>query len=280
MSQPYPNSLGYRLLKGLRNRLVTQLNSSRRKLGISIWRKKIIKHLPPGRIYQQQFWGNQLYFKAPQEFLHGIEEIFIQEVYKQQLPPNAKIIDCGANIGLSLIYLKTICPQANITAFEPDTDNFELLRKNIHSFELTTISPIQAAVWNRNGLVPFISSHGMASRLAKSTLESKEMIRSVRLRDYINEPIDFLKLDVEGAEYDIVTDIEDRLFFVKSMFIEYHGFFKKQNELTELLALLTRANFTYYLKEAAVNYKTPLCRKEGTPHRFEIQLNIFCFRDN
>jgi len=249
-------------------------------LGISFWRKTIIKHLPPGRLYQQQFLGNLLYFKAPQELLHGLEEIFIHEVYKQSFQKNARIIDCGANIGLSIIYLKTVCPQAIITAFEPDSDNFELLKKNILSFELANVSPIQAAVWNRSGLVPFISNHGMASRLANSTLESEEMIRSVRLRDYINDPVDFLKLDVEGAEYDIITDIEDRLFLVNSMFIEYHGFFNKQNQLTDLLSLLTRAKFTYYLKEAAVNYKTPLYQKEETTHLFDLQLNIFCFRDN
>ena len=65
--------------------------------------------------------------------LHGVKEIFIEDVYYQQLPENAYILDCGAHIGLSVIYLKSICPSANIICFEPDNKNFELLQKNIAS---------------------------------------------------------------------------------------------------------------------------------------------------
>ncbi len=58
-----------------------------------------------------------------------LKEIFIEDIYDQQLPENAYILDCGAHIGLSVIYLKSICPSANIICFEPDNKNFELTSK-------------------------------------------------------------------------------------------------------------------------------------------------------
>src|SRR5687768_2021146 len=53
------------------------------------------------------FRGHQTHFASPSWFLHSVQEIFIDEVYRfRPSCANPLIIDCGANIGLSAIYFK------------------------------------------------------------------------------------------------------------------------------------------------------------------------------
>jgi hypothetical protein len=57
------------------------------------------------------------------------------------------------------------------------------------------------------------------------------MVESVRLRDYLDKPIEMLKIDIEGPEYIILKDCEDVLFNVSYIFIEYHSFMMRNNIL-------------------------------------------------
>ena len=64
-------------------------------------------------------------------YYHSIDELFVDEVYKSVLNTEQPyILDCGANIGLSVIYFKKQWPNATVIAFEPDEKNFEYLNKN------------------------------------------------------------------------------------------------------------------------------------------------------
>jgi len=67
------------------------------------------------------------------------------------------------------------------------------------------------------------------------------------------------------------------LQFVQMLFVEYHGNFNQNNELNEILFLITESGFMYYIKEASLNYKTPFFR-ETKFFQFDLQLNIFCFK--
>ncbi len=93
---------------------------------------RIIKNFPSNKSNTISFKGSKLTIPCRNEFLHALEEIFIDEIYKLNLEEKATIIDCGANIGLSILYLKRQTPTAHIIAFEPDEKNFSILEKNIH----------------------------------------------------------------------------------------------------------------------------------------------------
>ena len=73
----------------------------------------------------------------------------------------------------------------------------------------------------------------------------KIKIKTVKLSSYINENIDCLKLDVEGAEGIIVQEIEGKLKFVNRMFLEFHGrkSNKKINDLIKITKILKKNNF-------------------------------------
>jgi hypothetical protein len=104
-------------------------------------------------------------------------------------------------------------------------------------------------------------------------------VKAIRIKDYLNRKVDFLKIDIEGAEFLVIKDIRDNLHFVNNLFVEYHGNFIQQNELAELIDVIKNCGFTYYIKEATEVYKTPFTRTKNPLIPYDIQLNIFCFRE-
>src|SRR5699024_1771569 len=106
--------------------------------------------------------------------------------------------------------------------------------------------------------------------------QKTQKTKAVRLRDFLNRQIDFLKIDIEGAEYEVLKDIKDHLDKVKKLFVEYHGSFEQNRELIEILNIITTAGFRFYIKEATELYTSPFMGK-SKDSLYDIQLNIFCF---
>lgn len=71
--------------------------------------------------------------------------------------PNPHIIDCGANLGMSIIYYKQLYPEASIIAFEADEYIFSFLEKNVKSYEYKDAELINKAVWNCDDTLSFIA---------------------------------------------------------------------------------------------------------------------------
>lgn len=264
------------LFQGIAKRLLPQKTEGP-TISIGWFQKKVLKHLPGGKTRSIRLWERPFYYEAPQELLHGLQEIFVDQIYKQTLSANPTIIDCGANIGLSVLYLKKQHPTATILAFEPDPLNFSLLQQNIASFQLADIQCLQAAVWIENKSLSFSSQKGMASGISTTEHENCIEVKGIRLKDYLNQPIDFLKIDIEGAEWEVLKDCSSQLTMVKNLFVEYHGQFEEQYKLSEILNLLQQAGFKYYIREAAALAPHPFLRAPSN-HPYEVQLNIFGFR--
>jgi hypothetical protein len=62
------------------------------------------------------------------------------------------------------------------------------------------------------------------------------------------------------------------------MFIEYHGTFAQNGELTEMIGIINRCGFNFYIKEAASLYDYPFYRIKKSALNYDVQLNLFCFR--
>ncbi|MEO6548807.1 MAG: FkbM family methyltransferase [Ferruginibacter sp.] len=239
---------------------------------------KYYKHLPPGKIRMHKLFNKSIYFYSATELLHAFQEIFIDQIYKQELSDKPYIIDCGANIGMSVIYMKQHFPHAEIVAFEPDEINFDLLTKNINSFGYSNVLLCKEAIWNENTTLLFSNKSSMGSRVELNATAETTKVKAVRLKDILNREVDFLKIDIEGAEKTVLTDIADNLHFVKNMFLEYHGTFDQNNDLVNMIGIIRKAGFSFYIKEAASIYNTPFYRVGNADIPYDLQLNIFCFR--
>lgn len=262
------------ILKGFVHRLKPK-PSVYKKAGLSWFAIKYIKHLPENKVNTVKLLGKKINVYGHVGFLHALQEIFFDEIYKIDLPEQPYIIDCGANIGLSVIYLKQHYPDARIVAFEPDTLNFELLQKNIKNFDLEKVELRKEAVWIENTDLSFSNDGTMGSKITEA---GSHHVKAARLADLLIQKIDFLKIDIEGAEYTVLKDIADRLHYVQSFFLEYHGSFAQRNELVEIFSILNKAGFNFYIREAATVYRHPFTAKKSLQAPYDVQLNIFCFR--
>ena len=220
-------SFGKNILHGIRLRIGKIFHNPYHKVNIGPLRKIYYKHLNSGKVRSHRLFGKDIFFVSPTEFMHGLNEIFIEEIYKQSLPPNPFIIDCGANIGLSVIYIKQMFPDAEIIAFEPDEENFNLLQTNIKSFNYKNVQARKEAVWIENTALQFANEGSMSSRIHTEVSDNTVPVKAIRLKDYLDRPIDFLKIDIEGAEFRVIKDIADQLHYVNKLFLEYHGSFIK-----------------------------------------------------
>jgi FkbM family methyltransferase len=266
------------ILRGVRLRIGKIFHNPYRKVNIGPVKKIILKHQNAVQIRTHRLFGCSLFYYSPTELLHGLQEIFIDQIYKQELSSKPFIIDCGANIGLSVIYMKRLYPNARIIAFEPDEKNFQLLKKNVESFGYEDVETRQEAVWTEDTNLQFASEGSMSSRIETESSKDAISVRAIRLRDILNEPVDFLKIDIEGAEFEVLKDVADRLQHVQHLFLEYHGSFAQNDELAQLFKILAEQGFSYYIKEATSVYKYPLNPEKTPGMSYDIQLNIFCLR--
>lgn len=269
---PLPSSFIGNLTKGL---LKTVQPASGKRRAFSYWTLKYLKHLPQEKLRSIRLGMDKIWFYRSWELMHAVDEIMGRELYRFQAATTApRIIDCGANIGLSVLYFLKLYPQSRITAFEPDVRNFELLQRNLGAYSTEQLDLRPKAVWVHNGHVTFDARGGEGSKISE---ETGQAVRCTRLADLLHEPVDFLKMDIEGAEYTVLKDCAPRLDNVKHLFLEYHGQMRQSYELTEMLDLLKEKGFDYYIREAADNVDYPYLKNGAVPG-FEQQLNIFAVR--
>jgi FkbM family methyltransferase len=214
----------------------------------------------------------------PGAFLYGYREIFENEIYSfkpDKVPP--KILDAGANIGLATIYWKRKFPNARITAFEPDPDAYQALVHNLKYNGYDDVNTIKKGLWKRNGSISFKFEGTTAGRIKKHSTEKGERVVSVtRLLDYLDEPIDMLKMDIEGAEAEVLLDSKKYLDRVKNLFVEYHSYPEKEQRIDEILSLLRQKDFRVHLKPGLCSKKPFLSVKK---HKgLENTVNIFSYR--
>lgn len=211
-------------------------------------------------------------------YLHSLNELFIDEVYKFTANNNnPKIIDCGSNIGLSIIYFKRMYPESEIIAFEPDNDIFNISKYNLSQFDINDVKLYQKAVWTNEEPLVFAKTGSLGGHIVRDKAENTIEIETVRLKDFLYQKIDFLKIDIEGPEYDILKDCGELLKNVENIFVEYHSFSENPQMIGELLLILKNAGFKVYIKEAWENMKKPYIEKK-IPYYFDLQLNIFGYR--
>ncbi|WP_324671908.1 FkbM family methyltransferase [Hymenobacter sp. GOD-10R] len=215
-------------------------------------------------------------------FVQNVEEVFVDEVYKFETETTSPVIlDCGANIGLSVIYFKRMFPNARITAFEPDSNIYNVCKNNISAFKFTDINLVNAAVWKSNGVLTFQADNSLGGKIIDAGNEANNIrqVKAVRLKDYLKEKIDFLKIDIEGAEDEVLFDCKDSLSLVQNLFIEYHSSSAKPQLLQDLLDVVSKAGFRYHIKSAWNIMEHPFVDHNKIDREaFDMQLNIFAYR--
>jgi FkbM family methyltransferase len=156
--------------------------------------------------------------------------------------PNS-IWDIGANIGAASLYFSDRFPQAEIHCFEPIPENYAMIVRNIEG--LDRIRPHRLALGAKDGTFEIRASdaarnfggfsfHDAGTSRAQGLKVQVRAPRAV-IDDGTASPPDLIKIDVEGAEHDILTAFEPRaLARVGWITGELHG--NRSFELLEFLS--------------------------------------------
>lgn len=138
--------------------------------------------------------------------INEVHEPLTTQLVKKEIKKGYVVLDIGANIGYyTLIFAKRVGESGKVFAFEPDPDNFALLKKNIEVNGYRNVILVECAVSNKTGKVKlYLSEDSARDRIYDSHDNRKSIeIESIRLDDYFanyNGRIDFVKMDIEGAE--------------------------------------------------------------------------------
>jgi FkbM family methyltransferase len=210
-------------------------------------------------------------------FYWSYREIFLDEIYRFPAANAAPVIvDCGANHGTSVVYFKSKYPQARITAVESDPKIFAHLAWNMEQRGYSGVTLVNKAVSNARGPLRFFheGADGGRSHFLAGATESFE-VEPIALDTLLAEPVDFLKMDIEGAETEAICGAE-KLGNAGRIFIEYHSFADAEQSLAALLQKLTATGFRYYIQTQYCPPR-PLLAVE-CQLGMDLQLNIFATR--
>lgn len=171
---------------------------------------------------------------------------------------------------MAAIYFKHIHSKSKITIFEPDPEALPLLKKNIETNDLKNITIYPLGLSDQEAEAYLENSGTDGAKIGNSNLGNK--IKVVKLSDYINSEIDFLKLNIEGAELKVIKDLElnNKLNNINELVIEWHSFAGQNQNLGELLTILEKNNFKYlinhydYLINKAL--RPPFCLGDKTQY--------------
>ncbi len=157
-----------------------------------------------------------------------IKDVLIKRQYAHPNPQRDvhTVIDAGANIGLTCLYFKEQFPSARIIALEPDANNFDLLRKN--TANLDGITCLQEALWHRDEPVEIVNqgAEPWAFRVNTAAKESTDTVPGTTITTLMKRfaipRIDYLKIDIEGAERELFGNNTEWLNNVGIIAIELH----------------------------------------------------------
>ena len=192
-----------------------------------------------------------------------MEELLFSEEYYCQFSHSAPyVLDCGTNIGLAIYYIKHYYPEAHIEGFEPWKTAFDCAVRNVERNAWKNVTIHHAAVGKQENVMQLtvVAENSLAGSLVgrldemikrKHWKKSVENVKVVKLSDYINRPVDFIKMDIEGLENVVLEEIREKLTNVSQIFIEYHyAPNMKDNSLREILNILSDSGFIYEVSKS------------------------------
>ena len=191
--------------------------------------------------------GNRALLCRPNTSDHGVLwDTFYQ---KYHIPPcnlreDAIIVDLGANVGYTMVHLAHLYPKAHVYGVEMDIENFRIAKQNIAPF-MDRCSIIHSAVWSENGEISYGGVETNAFSIVNNTKNEnkKNRIQAKTLDTIFKEfglsRVDYLKMDIEGAEKFVLQHPENWIKNVKSMKIEIH----KPANIDDCMKILEKHGF-------------------------------------
>ncbi len=201
--------------------------------------------------------GYRFFCRNREEFERICQDVFGSHEYRfetrQRVP---YIIDAGAHVGVATAYFKHEYPRARVLALEANAITFALLQKNVSHNALDDVHVLQAALAPEAGEITFYASASdetpgawgdSAIQQPWHEGDGTKVVRvpAVTLSSLLTEPVDLLKLDIEGMETAVLEEAAPRLSLVRQVILEFHGTRRNPgNDIGKVLNILREAGLT------------------------------------
>ncbi len=201
---------------------------------------------------------NGMVQSIPIEASSQFREIYVWKAYERirEVKPGDVVVDAGAMVGT--FTLKAASQGASrILAFEPFPSSFELLNENIKRNELNNVDAFDVALSQCNGEMKLWSHENPGSQSLTDMKDPKKfiMVPTKRLDDVLKEEdvehVDFIKIDVEGAETLVLMGAKETLkrtpIHLGIAVYHYPKQFEEINTMLEGLGFKTHTLWNRYL---------------------------------
>jgi len=187
-----------------------------------------LKKLIQGKYVIKDYNGHKIYLRNNNVDEQVYNYVFNDKYHRPTMPLNNSspiILDLGVNIGLSVIDLKFLFPSAVIYGYELDKDNTNMALKNTAGLPNVFIHNI--GIWYAREKVHISGTDTDAFKIDEAAnSESREVITTT-MNDIVKENkldhIDFIKMDIEGAEYEVFRHDLQWLDITRQIKVEIHN---------------------------------------------------------
>jgi FkbM family methyltransferase len=165
-----------------------------------------------------------------------------------EIGENDNVVDVGSHIGVFSVYAAQFCRNGKIISYEPVEENFRLLQENLELNKLKNIRAFNVAVAGKKGKIRIYHSEDQAASTIYGDGQRYTEVDAVPLKEVLEsnhvERCDLLKLDCEGAEYEILDSLADEYFArISRICMEYHPIKDNGKLLAELTYRLEKLGY-------------------------------------
>ena len=194
-------------------------------------------------------------------FFHDIcEPIAVTDIYvsKAALKEGDIVLDIGSYCGTQTVFFsKLVGKTGAVFAFEPDAVTFQSLSKNIAEHKCSNITALNIGLYSSDGEIGFSGDSGMgASISSEAAFKIKVRRLDAICKEYNLQKIDFIKMDIEGAEIDVLKSSKEVIQKYKPRFIIEPHFIDGILNDNQIIAIFNELNYeTQTLKQGSFDYQ-------------------------
>lgn len=190
--------------------------------------------------------------------LYGTREEDMLKIIRDEVKPDMHILDLGANLGYyTLEFSSLISDRGRIIAIEPDPRNFAVLQKNVEGrrFKNIIIQCLAASDVKGNGQMAITDKSNLNTLVVTEGHAQCELLNvktetiSNIARTYLDNRLDFIRMDIEGYEYEAIKGLIDYLDTGNNkpiiLFEVHPAAYGNERDMRGLLQILTNSyNYT------------------------------------